>query len=309
MSDAAELYGTWGVEIGAALFCASLPTAYAMGNGVQVLQITARLQTDTKRRIMETGQFLMDVSSPNAFEPDGAGFRVIQKVRLMHATVRHLISEHLARPDRDAASVPKWDPKWGTPINQQDLAGTMLSFSMVPALILPKIGIRLNKSELDAYVHRWAVISHLIGLKDDLLPRSAEEGELLTVAIEQLQFQRTAAGIELTTALIEMMEQLSPGKVFDGIPHSMIRHLSGNEIADALNVRGYSLTWKLLSLPRHILGFILGDMAKHHRLSRMAAPFGRDLLSGMLAHELDSSPAKFAMPVELENRWGIVRRG
>ena len=38
----------------------------------------------------------------------------------MHAAVRHLVR-----------SSPRYDPEWGTPVNQEDLAGTLMTFSIV----------------------------------------------------------------------------------------------------------------------------------------------------------------------------------
>src|SRR5690242_17423434 len=92
-----------------ALVCASLPTCYAGAEGVQVLHLTARLETDAKRRIVETAQMVVDVMSPGGLEPDGWGIRDAQKVRLMHAAVRYLIRRS-----------GRWNPEWGQPINQED---------------------------------------------------------------------------------------------------------------------------------------------------------------------------------------------
>src|ERR1700739_42880 len=120
-----QLYETWGVLITLCLFCASLPASYAAADGVKVLYLTARLDTDARRRVMETGQFLIDVLAVGGLDDEhGKGRRTIQRVRLMHAAVRHLIK---ARSDRGDDPVcgdqpPLWHPDWGTPINQEDLA-------------------------------------------------------------------------------------------------------------------------------------------------------------------------------------------
>ena len=107
-----QLFETWGVLITLCLFCASLPAAYAAANGVKVLYLTARLDTDARRRVMETGQFLMDVLAVGGLDDHGKGRRTIQRVRLMHAAVRHLIKA------RNEQTPGMWHPEWGTPINQ-----------------------------------------------------------------------------------------------------------------------------------------------------------------------------------------------
>jgi hypothetical protein len=120
-----QLFETWGLEIACCLFCASLPSAYAAAKGVKVLYLTARLDTDARRRVMETGQFLIDVANVGGLDENGKGRRAIQRVRLMHAAVRHLIKA------RNELTPGMWHPDWGTPINQEDLAGTRMSFSYV----------------------------------------------------------------------------------------------------------------------------------------------------------------------------------
>jgi hypothetical protein len=47
-----QLYETWGVLITLCLFCASLPASYAAADGVKVLYLTGRLDTDPRRRAM-----------------------------------------------------------------------------------------------------------------------------------------------------------------------------------------------------------------------------------------------------------------
>ncbi|MDT5083386.1 MAG: hypothetical protein QOJ61_429, partial [Mycobacterium sp.] len=122
-----QLFETWGLQIAICLFCASLPTSYAAAKGVKVLYLTARLDTDARRRVMETGQFLIDALTVGGLDEHGKGRRTIQRVRLMHAAVRHLITA------RNEQTPGMWHSDWGTPINQEDLAGTLLSFSYVVA--------------------------------------------------------------------------------------------------------------------------------------------------------------------------------
>lgn len=122
------VFERWGVAISVALFCASLPSAYACANGVHVLAQTARLETDTRRRVLETGQFLIDALGKTGIVPESDGMLAIQRVRLMHAAVRQLILAHQADPGTDLGP-SVWDDTWGHPINQEDLAGTLLSFS------------------------------------------------------------------------------------------------------------------------------------------------------------------------------------
>ena len=59
-----ECFARWGSHVFTALYAAALPSAYACCRGVQVLGLTARLETDTKRSLNETAQFHLDVMEP-----------------------------------------------------------------------------------------------------------------------------------------------------------------------------------------------------------------------------------------------------
>ena len=90
-------FNLWAAHHFSAMYLSSLPNAYAAARGVQVLHMTARLCTDTQRRLNETAQFLMDISAPGAFAQGGAAIGRILHIRLMHAAVRWLIAK---RPER-----------------------------------------------------------------------------------------------------------------------------------------------------------------------------------------------------------------
>src|SRR5687768_16325233 len=113
-----DVFGLYGPEILAILGFYSLPAAYAAKKGVQVLYRTAYLEKRPVRRVFETTQMVIDVMAEDGLGPHGKGVRTAEKVRLMHAAVRHLIRSDPKNP---------WDVKeLGVPINQEDLAGTLM---------------------------------------------------------------------------------------------------------------------------------------------------------------------------------------
>src|ERR1700722_9529027 len=204
-----QLFETWGLQISLCLFCASLPSAYAAAKGVKVLCTTARLETDARRRVMETGQFLLNVLAVGSFEPPGKGFRSIQHVRLMHAAVRQMIKIH------DSKKPGLWDPDWGIPINQEDLAGTMLSFSYVPVDPLRRLGVRVSTKDAEAYLHLWNVIGHLLGLDDDMRVLGIDDATALVETIRRRQFKASPEGKEMTKALMDLLNEMTPFHKFD----------------------------------------------------------------------------------------------
>ena len=112
----------------------SMVTANRTSDGI-VIYRTAQLYTNPRRRIVETSQMIIDVMQEGGLEPGGYGVRTAQKVRLMHAGVRHLLLQ------RD------WNPAWGVPINQEDLAGTLASFSAMVLDGLMKLQTKIQNQK------------------------------------------------------------------------------------------------------------------------------------------------------------------
>jgi hypothetical protein len=301
-----QLFETWGVLITLCLFCASLPAAYAAAKGVKALYLTARLVTDTRRRVIETGQFLMDVVAVGGLDERGKGRRTIQRVRLMHAAVRHLIK---ARNEQEPGL---WHPEWGTPINQEDLAGTLLTFSYVPVEPMRRLGVHVSAKDVDAYLHLWNVIGHLMGVRDELLVRDISDATALVDVIRRRQFQASPEGQDMTDALLNLLDEMTPLHRFDDTIPPLIRHLIGDDTADLLRVPKSDLADDLGGTARiakwffvHVLGRVERELPRYQLMSSMARPFGRELVRGIFALERGGERTPFDIPDHLARSWEL----
>ena len=302
-----RFFQVWGMQISMSLFCASLPSAYAAAKGVKVLFETARLQTDTRRRIFETGQFLMDVMAPGGLGPGGAGVRSAQRVRLMHAAVRHLL---LADGNWDEA-------KWGLPINQEDLAGTLLSFSYVPIEPRARLGIAVSRSEQEDYLYTWSVIGEMLGVRTHVRPTTVEDATALVTAIRRRQYDSSPEGIAMTDALVTTMEQMTPHlgsrpgrpahvRGLGRLVPVMIRHLIGDDVANMVAVPPGRPGWfRLLEPLLGLLRLVESDIEHDAHVKRMIEPFARAVLLGMFDHERGGTRPPFAIPDELARTWEL----
>jgi hypothetical protein len=301
-----QLFELWGIEIALCLFCASLPSSYAAAKGVKVLYLTAQLDTNTRRRVMETGQFLIDVLRAGGLDERGTGRRTIQRVRLMHAAVRHLIKA------RNEQKPGLWHPDLGIPINQEDLAGTLLAFSYVVVGPMRLLGVDLPAEDVDAYLHLWNVVGHLMGVRDELLVRDSTDATALVDAIRRRQFKASPEGQEMTRALLNLLDELTPMHRFDDTIPPLIRHLIGDQTADLLLVPKSHLVDNLGPLAHaadwgfmHLVGQIERDLPRNKLMSSMARPFGRDLMLGMFALERGGERASFDIPDHLARSWEL----
>jgi hypothetical protein len=290
----------WGPQIILSLFCASLPSAYAAKKGVQVLALTARLDTDTTRRIMETGQFLVDVLQPGGIERNAIGRRSIQRVRLMHATVRALVR---LRASEDPSI---WQDAWGTPINQEDLAGTLQSFAFVVGEPLPKLGIRIKRADADAYIHLWNVIGHQLGLRQELQPADLREARELVAQIRRRQQAPSPQGLEMGQALVAFLEAQVPGRFADRYVATTIRYLVGTEVGDMI---GVPAGVQVPSLVARLLALLTGGRKQlpggKSWLQDLSEPVGRELVSAAFEVERFGSRQPFALPDELADHWEL----
>ena len=292
-----RFFEQWGPQIGVALFVASLPSGYAGAKGAKVLYRTARLVTDPRRRVMETGQMLLHTMCEGGLDVGGAGWHDARRVRLMHAAVRHLVLTDPKEP---------WDvAELGVPANQEDLLGTLWTFSLTTLDVLRRSGVRFTRHEAEAYLHAWEVVGHLVGVGDDLVPLGLDDAEACFAAIRRRQYAASEEGGVLTSALIGLLRDMLPGRVLDGLPATAIRHYVGNEVADILGVPRAGWTHRLFAAGR-ILDEAEDAADDHaHAMRRVSEWMGKLLWRGFLAVEDRGHRAPFEMPDHLADGWGI----
>lgn len=200
----------------------SLPYCYAAADGARVLDLSERIKNKPEHRLNETADFVWDVMAPNAFKPEGKGFVSILKVRLLHAAVRFYTTKS-----------GKWNDDWGLPVNQEDMAGTNLSFSLLVVRGLRKFGLTIAYAEQQAFMHLWNVIGYLSGVDETLLPGTGKEALLLEEGIRKRNFKSSDHGQSLTRSLINYFSSVDaafPAKE----TMQLMRYLLGDEVADLL---------------------------------------------------------------------------
>jgi hypothetical protein len=290
-----ERFARWGSHVFTALYAAALPSAYACWRGVQVLGLTARLETDTKRRLNETAQFHLDVMQSGGLEPGAHGYSDVRHVRLMHAAVRWLIEN-----DRRVA----WDPSWGTPINQEDLLETLLTFTEIVFEVFDRTGVTYTEDDANAYLHAWSLIGFHLGVRPDLLPLTRAQTSMLMPIVRRRQFRPSASGRELMAALLEQGTRLAPPG-FRGLPASTVRYYVGDETADLLGVPRADWT-RLMFRPLATVSRKLSLERLHrHLLNALSERIGFGMLGLAVRAERYGGRPAFQVPTSLATRWNL----
>ena len=139
-------------------------------------------------RFMGTSRFWIDVSEPSALMPGGAGRTTALRVRVLHALIRRRLIER-----------PEWDlESWGVPISQSDALVTLIAGSLTPGFGLRLMGYRTPLTEIEAMMHFWRYIGHLIGVQPRWYPADVKEAvQLSAVFFIKRAFTAGQDGVEL----------------------------------------------------------------------------------------------------------------
>ena len=144
----------------------SLLGGYQFSGFNKTLMRTGALEKGSNKRFAETMQWAMDVIAEGGLDPLGVGYRSTVRVRLIHAFVR-----------RHVAAMPDWRAdEWGVPVNQTDMAATLVGAIIAPPAGAIGMGILLSPAELDGIAHLTRYVGWLIGVQDEWLPHSFRDG-------------------------------------------------------------------------------------------------------------------------------------
>lgn len=296
IDTAQRFFSCRGPVFGVVLLCGSLPVLYAGGlGGAQVLAATEQFSNHYARRAGETLRFILDAMEPDGLAPNGKGVRTIQKVRLMHASIRYYVKRS---PDAWPAK-----PEWGAPINQEELMGTLLAFSSEALLGLEKMGIDVTDEEKNAYFHTWKVIGHMLGIEPGIMPNDLDDALVLWQRIAQRNFIRTNDGLMLAKAHLNFLEELIPGELFDGIAVSLMRYLMGKEISQGLlGMPQPGWTSILINFLRGVFGLkeLLIDSSR--TLAEIAEKDSILFMEGLARYWMQNDRTPFRIPPSLTQR-------
>lgn len=272
------------------LFCASLPECYVVPDLAGVLHVAGQLEAHCDYRVRSTAAMIFPVMMRGGLtSPEGAGLAQILKVRLIHATIRHLIlrgnpcgAVHASAGVVAALDAPcrnvydtlynnGWDiAAKGLPCNQEELAYTLLTFHYIFLRGLRRLGLGLPQQDEEAYLHAWNVVGHVLGIEAGLMPLTMAQAEASFAAIQArarlssyLPDPRPALG----AALMKAMQDEIPLRVLRPFPVLLTRYLCG----DAARV-DLALDQRVNLLSRLLFGAGMGLARGVDALIRLVLP-------------------------------------
>ncbi|HEY1699913.1 MAG TPA: oxygenase MpaB family protein [Trebonia sp.] len=281
VDQGARVIRRMGKVAGDVLLQLSLIGGYRFGGPADLLVATGGLAGATAmRRLGETETWTLSVTTPGAMRRYEDGFKLTVHVRLMHA----LINDRFERGGR-------WDTdRWGLPISQADLAGTLGLFSGALLIGARALGWLVTPQDSRAVMHLWKYAGWLMGVNEDWLFDTERQQNLLNYHILRCQDGQTPAGGALSAAIVDGERGLDRGPLRSWYAHvrllSLLRYLLGRESMRDLGLP-VTLPWVVPFVAARNLGLsaigltapgrrYLDRVAGRHRRARRRLLFGDD---------------------------------
>ena len=235
LEQGALAYQRFGIMGMIVLSAWALINGYHSSAAVKPLAFTGQLKYNTQRRLAETARYVSEATQVNGLRRGRPGYEISIRVRMIHAHVRHAC---MASPDWRA-------DEWGVAINQSDMLGTLLEFSLLMMEGARRLGLHVTPEERKAIIAMWRYSGHLSGIDPWLLEHLSTEGRTRRIAdlVGLVQPGPDEDSLMLANQLLKIPE----ADVEHGLPKAVVfafsrfhnglaRALNGHEIADNLGV-------------------------------------------------------------------------
>lgn len=203
----------------------SLPYCYAAADGARVIFFSDKMRNTPLARLKDTALFVDAVCRPST--PAEQIDEMVATVRWKHAQVRNWMQKQAF-----------WNIGWGVPINQEDMAGTNLAFSLVVLRGLRKLGIAITPQEAKSFFALWHEIGDGLGISTDLNPKEIDLGLKLELAIKIRHFKVSQQGVALTQQLGQTLEKALGVKNSEKIMSGLLEP----DVAEVLSLQPVSLS-------------------------------------------------------------------
>ncbi|KAG9324409.1 hypothetical protein KVV02_004429 [Mortierella alpina] len=301
-----QVYWRYCLFISHALLHFSLAGGFSIPKITKVLNSTGYLSGKrTKERVLETSQFVLDVvhSLDNLQPGSGTAWKSIIQVRFLHAGVRSRLSK-ISRAHSKYYNLEEH----GVPINQEDLLGTLFSFSNTMWRVMEtRMDVHMTTQEREDYLHLWRYVGYMMGV-DDILgvtqtPERAdaclesivlhladpdrESGRLCSTLLRNIAPQST-----LTLKIIKAIGLPDPYKVH----MALAEHLLGSEFWKVNGLPSMTLPYRFFKeLILYFMFFDLWLVTKSPWWFRFRSPLLREGQNIIISNELGDRRAQFEL--------------
>jgi hypothetical protein len=207
---------------------------YGLGSGIMSTVIPREAKSvywsaggaNMQDRAAKTFTFGYDLADRNAFEPTGQFVVTANKTRLVHAAVRHLLPQS---PHWRAVSDEQ------VPISNGDILVTFHSLGTFAHRKLREWRVPMSAADEAAFLHHWQVAIHLLGVRDEFIPRTWAEADAQSTQVLTPLLAPTTEGRELAEDLLGLTAQIDLG-VTRGFLDEFVRYVLSDAVGDWLGL-------------------------------------------------------------------------
>ncbi|MFJ7213083.1 oxygenase MpaB family protein [Amycolatopsis sp. NPDC098790] len=207
---------------------------YGLGSGIMSTVIPREAKSvywsaggaNMQDRAAKTFTFGYDLSDLNAFQPSGQFVVTANKTRLVHAAVRHLLPQ---------------SPHWRAvadeqiPISNGDILVTFHSLGTYVHRKLLEWRVPMSAADEEAFLHQWQVAIHLLGVRDEFIPKTWAEADAQSTRVLTPLLSPTTEGKELAADLLGLTAQIDLG-VTRGFLNEFVRYVLSDAVGDWLGL-------------------------------------------------------------------------
>jgi hypothetical protein len=220
------------VQSALALILGSLIESYGAARGAKVLVRSGALTRQVIQRLHDTTTFVLEIAASRGPQPGSYAHRHILRTRLIHCFVRHGMDR---RGDWNRAA-------WGEPVNQEDLAWTLMVFCHVYLRSMGRLGFALSAEQEDSIHHIYRWVGHLMGIHSELLTTTRADETALYAHVRRRQLHPDDDSRLLARSLVQGLAMRRPFFLPAGAIATLARHVVGPELADGLHLKA-SMPW------------------------------------------------------------------
>lgn len=236
-----------GIMLGVTLGSLATAGSHSISNAVGM---TGRFQKNIINRSLESVAFYAQTGCKDGLRRFGPGFKAAVNVRLMHAMVRAKMVKSTEGDLFDYAT-------YGNPMNQLDTAFGIPFFGLQIGLCEKVFGHPVSERDLEGLRMQWTYIGYLMGVRNDIVPRSAEQNFYLLDLCWATLGEPSKFTYELYEALFIGFEEAFTrhhrnrrwkrliGRFAFDLLHAYTRYMLGNQLCDDMRAvrKVYYLRW------------------------------------------------------------------
>ena len=212
-------------------------------NIAKSFHITGRVRDQGVRRLGQNNRHMMEIFLPNGMYRYGDGWKLSVRIRIVHARIRHLLSN----------SSEEWDAEaWGLPISAAHLGYAISAFSARLLKHMRTLGAKYDDEEYASFMAIWRYSGYLMGIPETILFHDAADALELYEIGHMCEPDCPIESVVMAHALINSAPLIAG--VTDPVGRQKLaqyvyrisRGLIGKEAADSLNyppVSSFGTVW------------------------------------------------------------------